>query len=65
MSHFTPKYPECTICKNYRPETGHVRCLPCGAGEFFEEKIDDRHPDNWVLMEMFKNMRGHGESDDE
>jgi len=63
MSYFPPKFPECRDCKFFRPETGSVRCLPCGAGEYFEEKIEDRQPNVDELMEMFKNMTGAHEDD--
>jgi hypothetical protein len=64
MAYFPPKFPDCTSCKIYRPETGAVKCLSCGAGEFFEEKVDDHQPNDNELMEMFRNMRG-GNGDDE
>jgi hypothetical protein len=58
MAYFPPKFGDCTICRFYRPETGSVKCLPCEVGENFEEKINDRQPDDDELMKMFANMRG-------
>ncbi len=31
------RFPECPSCRWFRS----ARCLPCGAGEFYEEKISE------------------------
>jgi hypothetical protein len=53
---FIPRHPECKICVHFRPETGSVHCLDCGAGENFEENIDDQQPDDDALMAIYANM---------
>lgn len=53
---FYGRHPECSECKHFKPDTSSVHCLGCGAGEFFEEKIDDHTPDDEELMEMFSHM---------
>jgi hypothetical protein len=63
MPYFPPKFPDCTDCKFFKPETGSVRCLKCDVGEYFEPKIDDRQPDEEELMIIFSKMEGV-ESDD-
>lgn len=51
-----PRHPECRDCKFFNPNRVNRRCMPCGAGEFFEEKFDDRAPDETELMRMFIGM---------
>jgi hypothetical protein len=53
---FVPPHDECKDCKFFRPRVGNVRCLDCGGGEFFEEKIDDHAPDDDELMILFSHM---------
>lgn len=33
-----PRHPECRSCIFFNPDRIGGRCIPCGAGEFFEEK---------------------------
>lgn len=49
------KFPECLECRWF----GSKRCRPCGAGEYFEEAIEDEELED-DLTEMPK-----GWSDDE
>jgi hypothetical protein len=63
MARFNGRHPECRDCKFFRPNIGSVHCLPCGAGEFFEEKIDDHQPDEEELMILFTHMDGCNDDD--
>lgn len=56
MAYFTGRHPECIDCKHFKPNSGSVHCLSCGAGEFFEEKIHDEQPDDEELMDIFAYM---------
>jgi hypothetical protein len=51
-----PRHPDCTDCKFFNRHRVNTRCVPCGAGEFFEEKIVDRAPNDNELMIMFAGM---------
>jgi len=50
---FEPKFPECVECKWFRK----ARCLPCGAGEFFEEADRDDDPDEADLFGMLERTQ--------
>jgi hypothetical protein len=63
MKRYHGRHPECGDCKFFRRNTGHVRCLPCGAGEFFEEKAGDREPSDAELMILFSHMDGSYDDD--
>ena len=60
-----PRHPDCRECKFFSSTRIHPRCVPCGAGEFFEEKFDDSAPDENELMLMFLGMNGEYFDDDE
>jgi hypothetical protein len=49
-----PRHPECRDCKFFSSTSVSSRCLPCGAGEFFEEGIEERTPG---IDELFKTFR--------
>jgi len=51
------RFPECIDCLFFRPSKGSAECLKCGAGEYFEPKIDDSDPDDNDLMSEFRKMR--------
>lgn len=57
-----PRHPECLQCRKFDPERLNRHCLPCGAGEFFEEKVDDDSPDDQDLMGMYEGMMDNDES---
>lgn len=42
------KFPECHSCAWFLDR----RCFQCGAGEFFEQEIDDEEPSDLDVMEM-------------
>ncbi len=51
-----PRFSECRECRFYRYGNTSSKCGGCGAGEFFEEVIDDFEPDDAELMEAFRSM---------
>jgi hypothetical protein len=55
---FTGRHPECRQCVHFKPNAGSIHCLNCGAGEFFEEKVDDEGPDEDDLRIIFSSMDG-------
>jgi hypothetical protein len=50
------RFPECIDCKFFRPNRGSPECFSCGAGEYFEAKVDDSDPDDNELMKAFGAM---------
>lgn len=52
----TPRHPECIDCHFFNKRRVSRRCLPCGSGEFFEEKIVDRDPTDAELMRIYARM---------
>jgi len=63
MNIVKPRHPECRECKFFSSSGINGRCTPCGSGEFFEEKVNDRPPTDNELMRMFANMTGHSDDD--
>jgi hypothetical protein len=63
MNIVKPRHPECRECKFFQQNRVNGRCIPCGAGEFFEERIRDMRPNDNELMKMFANMTGYGDDD--
>jgi hypothetical protein len=55
---FKPRHRDCPACKHFRPDRVSATCLPCGAGEFFEERIDeeDDEPSDGFLMTIYAGM---------
>jgi hypothetical protein len=51
-----PRHDECTECRFFNPNRPSRRCLPCGSGEFFEQKIRDRDPTADELMRIYARM---------
>jgi hypothetical protein len=51
-----PRFSECRECKFFKPFVNTRRCKQCGAGEFFEEKINENFPNADDLMDIFKDM---------
>jgi hypothetical protein len=51
-----PRFPECVECRFFSRTRPSRRCLPCGSGEFFEEKIADRDPTADELMRIYARM---------
>ena len=51
-----PKFPECRECQFYHPRRLLSRCLKCGAGEYFEERFDDRELNETELMKLYTKM---------
>lgn len=50
------RHPECRDCRFFKPGRASAKCLPCGAGEFFEEKIEPRELSDNELMELYAGM---------
>jgi hypothetical protein len=50
------RFPECIDCKFFKPKRGSAECFSCGAGEYFEPKVDDSDPDDNELMRAFGEM---------
>jgi Zn ribbon nucleic-acid-binding protein len=50
------RYPECKDCKHFDPTTLSIKCLRCGAGEYFEERIDDDDPSDEEMMILYGKM---------
>lgn len=48
----SPRHPECRDCIFFHPERVAGRCVPCGAGEFFEERMRDRRPIDHELANL-------------
>ncbi|SER26497.1 hypothetical protein SAMN05216548_11425 [Faunimonas pinastri] len=59
---FKPKFEDCRDCRFYSPSRPSPLCVRCGAGEFFEERIDDDLPDERELMTYLSRME---DNDDE
>lgn len=55
---FKPRHKDCTSCKYFRPDRASAKCLPCGAGEFFEERVDadNDEPSDAFLMSIYAGM---------
>jgi hypothetical protein len=51
-----PRFPECVDCRFFNRVRVSGRCLPCGSGEFFEERIRDRDPTADELMRIYARM---------
>ena len=49
-----PKFPDCIGCKFYSTKFTRPECGECGAGEFFEPKINTRQPSREELMDMLE-----------
>jgi hypothetical protein len=62
---FKPRHSECRDCQFFNPIRPSAKCLPCGAGEFFKERVEVRTPDLTELMTMFRGMSGEWHDDDE
>lgn len=63
MSTVNPRHPECRDCKFFNPNQVNRRCISCGVGEFFEERIIDRPPTDNELMKMFAAMSEYRDDD--
>lgn len=51
------RHPECVDCAFFKPSGPSVQCLGCGAGEFFEEAINDAMTaDEEEMRRVFKQM---------
>ncbi|WLR90981.1 hypothetical protein [Shinella zoogloeoides] len=48
------KFPECTGCRFFSAKFERPECRECGAGEFYEEKINTRQPSRDELMDMLQ-----------
>jgi hypothetical protein len=46
----------CTDCRFFNPNRPSRKCLPCGSGEFFEERVTDRAPTDNELMKLYSKM---------
>jgi hypothetical protein len=57
-----PRFPDCLQCRFFSRTRPNNRCLPCGSGEFFEEKITDREPTADELMRIYARMN-HDDQD--
>jgi hypothetical protein len=60
-----PKFPECLDCKFYHPDRDSSRCIPCGNGEYFEEKVEPRELDDDEAMRFFAKSMNRERDDDE
>lgn len=49
-----PRFPECRDCRFFRYGNTSPKCGDCGAGESFEEIIDEFDPDEDDLMQAFR-----------
>jgi len=58
---FHGRFLECRDCRFLLRDRPSPICVRCGAGEFFEERIDDRQPTESELMKILKGM-GDAES---
>lgn len=56
MTFHKPRHDECLDCRFFDPNRIKRRCLSCGSGEFFEERFDDRAPDETELMKIYAGM---------
>lgn len=54
-----PRFPECVDCRFFSRTRPSRRCLPCGSGEFFEEKVRDRDLTADELMRIYARMQDH------
>jgi hypothetical protein len=57
-----PRFPDCVSCRFFSRTRVSGKCLPCGSGEFFEEKITDRDPTADELMRIYARMN-HDQDD--
>ncbi|WP_276122707.1 hypothetical protein [Pararhizobium qamdonense] len=53
MTFIKPKFDDCKSCVYFLKNRKNPICSPCGAGEFFEEKIRVREKTNHELMEIY------------
>lgn len=58
-----PKFDECEDCRFFNPLRAHRNCKSCTAGEFFQERIEDREPTDTELMKLFSQMRFDDDQD--
>lgn len=49
-----PKFSDCTGCRYFNPRIVRPECRACGAGEFFEPKINTRQPSNEELWDIYR-----------
>lgn len=49
-----PKFPECTGCRFFSAKLDKPECRECGAGEFYEEKINTRQLSRDELMDIYR-----------
>lgn len=54
-----PRFDDCKQCRFFRPNVASRRCISCGSGDFFEERIDDRPPRDDELMEIYAGMENN------
>lgn len=52
---FDGRFPDCMDCANFNPSKIKAKCFNCGAGEFFEEIIDDG--EGRTDSDMFEEVR--------
>lgn len=52
------KFDDCDLCRNFSRRWGQMGsiCRLCTIGEFFQERINDRPPDDDELMKMYARM---------
>jgi hypothetical protein len=52
-----PRHDDCRRCVFWNARRLNVNCLRCGAGEFFEEKVEEKAlPDADELQEIVAGM---------
>jgi hypothetical protein len=58
---FKPRHKDCPSCKHFKVDRPSAKCLPCGAGEFFEERVDEDNgePSDSFLMAIYAGMSDH------
>lgn len=53
-----PRHDECRTCVFFNARRLSAKCLRCGAGEFYEERVEEQAlPDEDELRELFSKVR--------
>lgn len=55
------RHPECPSCVHYSPKRIGATCIPCGAGEFFEERVDQHDYSESKMLINMANMKDSGD----
>lgn len=55
MNRHQPKFSECRGCRYFNERIQRPQCRLCGAGEFYEPKINTRQPSDDELMRLLRS----------